>query len=240
MLKLRNTYYAGLPSAIQKKWKAHLSLREFNVGDHLTLDTGGGAICFPITCVAMIGIRAHGCRSTFLRFSSHSAVIGIGKIFHVSKIEIEAKICFGGYAFVMPAKVVSQYLEDVKLSAEWNSRYLSLLVEEVSISAYCAQSHDSLQRVARVLLEAFENLPSGDEVMLTQGELAHLVGVRREAVCADMARLSQAGIVSTTRGKIKIEQRECLATIACDCYRHSTQSRMTALDLWKTIPWQID
>ncbi len=240
MLELRNTYYAGLPSAIQKKWKAHLSLREFNVGDHLPLDTGGGVICFPITCVAMIGIRAAELPSTFLRFSGHTAVIGATKIFHVEKAAIEATICCGGYAFVMPAKVVSQYLADASVSADWNSRYLSLLVEEVSISAHCARSHNSIQRIARVLLEAFDNLPGGSEVTLTQRKLSDLIGVRRETVGSELIRLHRMGIVSSGKGKIKIEQRDNLSKMACDCYRHSTQSRMTALDLWKTIPWQID
>jgi hypothetical protein len=49
-----------LPTALQKKWKAHLTLKEFEVGDPLPLNTGGGFIYFPITCVAMIGIRANG------------------------------------------------------------------------------------------------------------------------------------------------------------------------------------
>ena len=60
MLELRNTYYAALLTSLQKKWKAHLTLKEFELGDPLPLNTGGGFIYFPITCVAMIGIRANG------------------------------------------------------------------------------------------------------------------------------------------------------------------------------------
>ena len=101
MLELRNTYYAALPTALQKKWKAHLTLKEFEVGDPLPLNTGGGFIYFPITCVAMIGIRANGCPSTFLRFSGHGAIIGVAKIFHISKVELEATICCGGYGFCL-------------------------------------------------------------------------------------------------------------------------------------------
>ena len=237
MLELRNTYYAALPTALQKKWKAHLTLKEFELGDPLPLNTGGGLIYFPITCIAMIGIRANGCPSTFLRFSGQSAIIGVAKIFHISKVELEATICCGGYGFAMPAKVLSQYLDDSNQSTDWNSRYISLLLEEVSVSAYCNQSHDSSQRVARVLLEAFDNLPGGSEVTLTHSKLADLVGVRRETVSLDLVKWAHMGIISTKKGAIKIEQRERLSDIACDCYRHSIESRITALDLWKKIPW---
>lgn len=240
MLELRNTYYAALPTSLQKKWKAHLNLKEFEVGDPLPLNTGGGVIYFPITCVAMIGIRANGYPSTFLRFSGHSAIIGIAKILHISKVELEATICCGGYGFAMPAKVLSRCLDDITLSTDWNFRYISLFLEEVSVSAYCAQSHDSSQRVARVLLEAFDNLPGGSEVTLTHSKLADLVGVRRETVSLDLVKWAHMGIISTKKGAIKIEQRERLSEIACDCYRHSIESRITALDLWKTIPWVCD
>ncbi|MDA0892177.1 MAG: helix-turn-helix domain-containing protein [Proteobacteria bacterium] len=240
MLELRNTYYAALPTALQKKWKEHLTLKEFSVGDPLEINKSGGFIYFPITCVAMIGIRANGCPSTFLRFSGHSAIIGVAKIFHISKVELEATICCGGYGFAMPAKVLSQYLHDTRLSTDWNTRYISLLLEEVSISAYCNQSHDSSQRVARVLLEAFDNLPGGSEVTLTHSKLADLVGVRRETVSLDLGKWTHMGIISTKKGAIKIEHRELLSEIACDCYRQDTNSRFTALDLWKSIPWVCD
>lgn len=240
MLELSNTYYAVLPTALQKNLKADLTLKEFSVGDLLPLNTGGGFTYFPITCVAVIGIRATGCPSMFLRFSGHSGVVGLEKIFQISKVELEAAICCAGYAFAIPTKVLSQYLDDTTLSNGWNSRYISLHVDEVSVSAYCAQSHNSSQRVARVLLEAFDNLPGGSEVTLTHSKLADLVGVRRETVSLDLVKWAHMGIISTKKGAIKIEQRERLSKIACDCYRHSIESRITALDLWRTIPWVCD
>jgi len=240
MLELRNTYYAALPTPLQKKWKAHLTLKEFSVGDPLPLNTDRGFIYFPITCVAMISIRASGCPSIFLRFSGQSAVIGVAKIFHISRVELEAEICCGGYSFAMPTNVLSQYLDDTMLSTDWNSRYISLLVDEVSISAYCAQSHNSSQRVARVLLEAFDNLPFGSEITLTHSKLADLVGVRRETVSLDLGKWAHMGILCIKKGAIKIEQRELLSEIACDCYRQSSASRVTALDLWKKLPWVCD
>ena len=140
----------------------------------------------------------------------------------------------------MPAKVLSQGLDATRFSADWNARYISLLLEEVSISAYCAQSHDSSQRVARVLLEALDNLRSGSEVTLTRCKLADLVGVRRETVSVDRTKLNDMGIVSTTTGKINIKHRERLSEIACDCYRQAIKSRMAAFDLWNKVPWKVD
>ena len=239
MLELRNTYFAALPAAIQKELKGGLSLKEFDPGDPLPLNTDGGVLYLPINCVAVISIRANGCPSTFLRFSGHSSFIGTARVLSTSKVRFEAVICCGGYALVMPAKALTQYLDDKRLSGEWNSRYLSLFLEEVSVSAYCAQSHDSSQRVARLLLEAFDNLPGGSEVALTHSKLADLVGVRRETVSLDLVKWARKGIISTKKGSIKIDQRDRLREIACDCYGHSSEARLSALELWKAIPWRV-
>ena len=53
MLELRNTYFAALPAAIQNELKGNLSLKEFDPGDPLPLNTGGGVLYLPITCVAV-------------------------------------------------------------------------------------------------------------------------------------------------------------------------------------------
>ena len=240
MLELRNTYYAALPTALQKKWKEHLTLKEFSVGDPLEINKSGGFVYFPVTCVVMVGIRASGCPSIFLRFSGNGSIVGVAKIFNISKVELEATICCSGYAFAMPAKVLSQDLDDTTLSTDWSPRYISLLVDEVSVAAYCAQTHDSSQRVARVLLEAFDNLPGGSEVTLTHSKLADLVGVRRETVSLDLGKWAHMGLICLKKGAIKIGHRELLSEIACDCYGQDTNSRFTALDLWKSIPWVCD
>jgi hypothetical protein len=238
MLELRNTYYAALPAPIQKELKRSLVLKEFDAGDPLPIDTGG-VLYLPITCVAVICIRANGYPGTFLRFSGHSSFVGIARVLNGSKVKFEAVTCCGGYALVMPAKVLTQYLDDKKLSAEWNARYLSLFLEEVSVSVYCAQSHDSSQRVARLLLEAFDSLPGGSEVAMTHSKLADLVGVRRETVSLDLVKWARMGIISTKKGSIKIVQRDRLYEIACECYRHSSEARFSALELWKAIPWKV-
>jgi len=88
MLELRNTYYAALPTALQKKWKEHLTLKEFSAGDPLEINKSGGFVYFPVTCVVMVGIRASGCPSIFLRFSGNGSIVGVAKIFNISKVEL--------------------------------------------------------------------------------------------------------------------------------------------------------
>ena len=91
-----------------------------------------------------------------------------------------------------------------------------------------------------MLLEAFDNLTGGSEVTLTHSKLADLVGVRRETVSLDLGKCAHMGLICLKKGAIKIEHRELLSEIACDCYRQDANSRFTALDLWKSIPWVCD
>ena len=104
-------------------------------------------------------------------------------------------------------------------------------------SAHCVQRHDSSQRVARVLLVALDHLVEGSEITLTHLQIAKLIGVRRETVTTLLTSWSRMGVVSTGHGSIKIEQRERLLEVACDCYHFYLESREAELEFWKTIRW---
>ena len=71
--------------------------------------------------------------------------------------------------------------------------------------------------MARWLLRAAD-LHGRGELPLTQEYIAEMLGVRRTSVSVVAHTLQQAGMISYSRGHIKINNREALQEAACECY----------------------
>jgi Mn-dependent DtxR family transcriptional regulator len=54
---------------------------------------------------------------------------------------------------------------------------------------------------------------------MTQENIAHMLGGRRESVTVAARHLQDLGLIYYSRGHIRILKREGLERIACECYR---------------------
>ena len=61
-------------------------------------------------------------------------------------------------------------------------------------------------------------LGAGDVVGLTHEFLAHMLGTRRASVTVAAAVLQKAGLLTYTRGAVKIKNRTRLMSATCECY----------------------
>jgi Mn-dependent DtxR family transcriptional regulator len=77
--------------------------------------------------------------------------------------------------------------------------------------------HPLQRRLARWLLSAAD-ASSSKSFELTHEELASLLGVRREAVTESLSRLSLAGAIETTRGRVSLRDRQLLHDASCECH----------------------
>ena len=60
---------------------------------------------------------------------------------------------------------------------------------------------------------------TGDrEVRLTQESLGEMLGARRSSVNLAAVGLQRAGLISNTRGCIRVENLEGLQSATCECY----------------------
>jgi CRP-like cAMP-binding protein len=97
-------------------------------------------------------------------------------------------------------------------------KYAQAFVGFVMQSAACNGIHSVEARCCRWLLNAQDRL-GRDEFPVTHGLLAAMLGVRRPTVTLIMTNLTQLGIISTSRGAIRITGRDALETRSCGCYR---------------------
>ena len=109
-------------------------------------------------------------------------------------------------------------------------RYNEILLSQARITAACNAVHPVEARFCRWLLQSADRA-DGDVVALTQEFLAEMLGVRRTSVTEVASKLQAAGVISYSRGIIKIIDRAGLEASSCECYRNLLNESSVIYDL---------
>ena len=99
-------------------------------------------------------------------------------------------------------------------------RLLELIQEQfltLSQLAGCNRLHGAEERLARWLLQ-MQDCTHSEELNITQEFLAQMLGSKRTTVTVVAATMQQAGLISYSRGRIRILDRTTLEAVACECY----------------------
>jgi CRP-like cAMP-binding protein len=96
-------------------------------------------------------------------------------------------------------------------------RYTQAFIVQVAQNTACNRIHTTEERAARWLLTTADRV-GAEEFVLTQQFLAQMLGVRRPTVSLTAGILQAAGLITYTRGRVRIVDREQLEQSACDCY----------------------
>ena len=97
-------------------------------------------------------------------------------------------------------------------------RYNEVLLSQARVTAACNALHPIEARFCRWLLQSADR-SAGDTVALTQEFLAEMLGVRRTSVTEVASRVQSAGVITYSRGVIKILNRPALMQMSCECYQ---------------------
>ena len=105
-------------------------------------------------------------------------------------------------------------------------RYNEVLLSQARITAACNALHPIEARFCRWLLQTADRAAS-DTITLTQEFLAEMLGVRRTSVTEVAKKVQDAGVITYSRGVIRILDRTALQQTSCECYQTLTdQSAM--------------
>ena len=96
-------------------------------------------------------------------------------------------------------------------------RYQFRLLMQMMQTATCTHFHEIQPRLVRCLL-MIHDLSVSDSVHLTHHDLARILGVRRSGVTIAAGALQHRGLITYTRGDIRILDRAGLEAAACACY----------------------
>ena len=97
------------------------------------------------------------------------------------------------------------------------NRYMCVIVAELAQNAVCNRFHVIEARLARWLLMTHDRAHT-DELLLTHGLLATMLGVRRSGISVAAAALQASKAIRYSRGEITILDRGRLEGASCECY----------------------
>jgi CRP-like cAMP-binding protein len=98
-------------------------------------------------------------------------------------------------------------------------RYNEVLLSQARVTAACNALHPIEARFCRWLLQCADRA-GGDTISLTQEFLAEMLGVRRTSVTEVATKTQNAGVITYSRGLIRILDRPALMRMSCECYQN--------------------
>jgi CRP-like cAMP-binding protein len=128
-----------------------------------------------------------------------------------------AVVLTAGHAFWLGAEALKDEFQRTGPLMHLLLHYTQALITQTAQTAVCNRRHSLDQRLCRWLLLCLDRL-QGDDIVITQETIAHMLGVRRESVTEAAHKLQKLGLVQYGRGRIAVLDRRGLEQRACECY----------------------
>ena len=157
-------------------------------------------------------------------------VIGVPLFLGVDRVAEQAFVQVPGEGHRMPAAAFRDLAPRLPTLSNLLNRYAVCIFTLAAQCSGCNRLHSMEQRMARWLLMVNDRMPT-DTFELTQDFLSQMLGVRRATVSETASQLQQAGLITYTRGRVTILDREGLEAAACECYGIIESTFARLLDL---------
>ncbi len=175
-------------------------------------------VYFPVDCLISLLTAVDARRSLEVGMVGNEGMAGMPFILGVGISGVRALVQGGGTALRMPSvPFLSEFNRNPALQDQLY-RYTFALMAQISQTAACNRFHEADERLARWLLMTRDRIGS-DEFSLTHEFLAHMLGLRREGVTQAANALKRRGVITYSRGKIRILNTRELGAAACGCYQ---------------------
>ena len=216
---IQNRLLAKLSRADYERLAPHLEPIELSLGDVVyEPDEPQSHLYFPTTSVVSLVYTMKDGPTAEMGLVGNDGVIGVALFTGAGTRPNRALVQIAGGALRMKAKALRAELKRRGSLQLVLLRYIQALLTQISQTAVCNTLHSVEQRLCRWLLLCDDRVGSG-ELAMTQGFLAGMLGVRREAVTAAARRLQAARWIRYSRGKIAILDRHGLENRVCECYQ---------------------
>jgi CRP-like cAMP-binding protein len=180
-------------------------------------------VIFPTGSSVSVIAPIHEAANLQVALVASEGVVGLPVAFGVNVSPLRAVVNGSGLAWRIGAQAFSREFECCPPLRRVLSRYLYVLMSQISQTAACSTFHDVEPRLARWLLMTADGAHC-DQFSITQAFISSMLGVRREGVSRAATLLQQRKLISYARGQLKILDRRGLQAAACDCYARSRKT----------------
>jgi CRP-like cAMP-binding protein len=216
---LTNQLLAALPDAEWQRWRPQLELVDLPLGKVL-YESGGTLthVVFPTNAIVSLLYVMQDGASAEIAVVGREGIVGISLFMGGGSTPSRAVVQSAGQGFRMTARAINEEFDRAGPVLHLLLRYTQALITQMAQTAVCNRHHSLDQQLCRWLLLSLDRL-QGNELLMTQELIANMLGVRREGVTEGALRLQHAGLISYSRGHIKVLDRVGLEQRACECYR---------------------
>jgi CRP-like cAMP-binding protein len=174
-------------------------------------------VYFPVDCLVSLFVPVSDHLAVEAGMVGSEGMVGVSLALGERASSVRALVQGSGTALRMEGEAFRRELGRNAPLQAGVSRYVHLLMGQLSQTVACNTFHAIEARCARWLLMTRDRMQS-DELELTHEFLARMLGVRRVGVTVAAGNLRKQGLISYSRGRITILNAEQLAGRACECY----------------------
>ncbi len=214
----QNQLLAALPTAEFDPLATHLELVAMPLGAML-YEPGGQLqhAYFPTTSIVSLHYVMESGAGAETAGVGKEGVVGISLFMGGGTTPSSAVVQTAGHAYRLERGLLLQEFNRAGLMQRLLLRYTQALMTQIAQTVACNRHHSVEQRLCRWLLLTLDRVSTPDLVM-TQEQIAGMLGVRREGITEAAGNLQRAGAIRYRRGHIAVLDRSSLETLSCECY----------------------
>lgn len=173
-------------------------------------------VYFPVTAIIAMEIDISDGTSAEIVLIGKEGMVGSG-VMGGNQNFSRARVKFSGLAYKLPLAVFQSELSpDPSFLKIWMAVTRQMILQ-IAMPTVCSSRHTNEQQLIRWLMNTLDKT-QGSVLQITHQEMASILGIRRESVTLTAGKLSQEGLIETSRGQIKVLDRTQLEARACECY----------------------
>lgn len=180
-------------------------------GDHVNF------LHFPTSGIVSLIYALEDGSSSEIALVGNEGMIGISIYMGGESLPTSTEVQSAGEAYRLSRKVMKREFALGGQLQHLALLYTQALICQTSQMAVCNQHHALEQQFCRWLLMTRDRLHD-DKISITQEQISHLLGVRRESVTSTAGVLQKDGLIACARGKITLVDVPQLQERACECY----------------------
>ena len=147
----------------------------------------------------------------------NEGVVGVALFMGGETTPIRAVVQSAGVGYRLQAQALKAEFSRCLPVMHLLLRYTQALITQTAQTAVCARHHAVDRQLCRCLLTSLDRV-QGNELRVTHEQVASRLGVRREGVTDAALKLQRAGLISYSRGRVRVLDRTGLAGQSCECY----------------------
>lgn len=180
-------------------------------GDHVNF------LHFPTAGIVSLIYALENGSSSEIALVGNEGLIGISIYMGGESLPSSTEVQSAGQAYRLSRKVMKREFALGGQLQHLALLYAQALICQTSQMAVCNQHHTLPQQFSRWMLMTVDRLQS-EKILITQEQISHLLGVRRESVSQTAGALQKDGLIACSRGCIVVVDRPGLEERACECY----------------------